>query len=85
MKLLAETHDSIQKGEVNWSTNKKTVFHNKNKIREKNALIIQQIQKKNALVNSLNFHHLSKIKIPNIHNKTNDIWIWVIQCIYQES
>ena len=64
---------------------RKAVFHNQNKMREKNALIIQEIQFKNELVNSLNFNNLAKIKIPNIHDKTNDVWLWVIQCVYQES
>jgi hypothetical protein len=84
-KKLAATHASIQENEVAMFAGRKAVFHNHNKMREKNALIIQEIQFKNELVNSLNFNNLAKIKIPNIHDKTNDVWLWVIQCVYQES
>lgn len=85
MKILAETHASIEESECAWSCSKATVFHNGNKIRELNSLIIQQIQAKNEIVKSLDINALSKFRIPNIHNKANDVFIWVIQCIYQES
>ena len=60
-------------------------FHDENVIRELTSEIEESVERKNSFVRKLKIHDLQVIKVDNIHDKANDVFIWVIICVYFES
>ena len=29
-------------------------------------------------------NELSEIEVPDIHNRVNDVFIWILECVYKE-
>jgi len=65
---------------------RKDCFTNSNVTREMDLEIEESVERKNAYVKQLNVHDFQSIHLEDsIHDKANDMFIWITECIYFES